>query len=170
MKDPRALPEHVRRAIALGQGVPRETPVGRMKEALRPLREVGLVNSGLILQDVGSAIRPRGRSKLQARYADELKLRLRAGELVDVVEEGISLRLADRTWFRPDFLIRFADGRLEVHEVKGHWEDDARAKLKIAGELHPWAAFVAVRRGARGRGTDPGGWEFERIPGPRSRR
>jgi hypothetical protein len=28
-----------------------------------------------------------------------------------------------------------ADGQLQAHEVKGHWEDDARVKIKVAASL-----------------------------------
>lgn len=28
-----------------------------------------------------------------------------------------------------------ADGVMECHEVKGHWQDDARAKIKIAAAM-----------------------------------
>lgn len=45
---------------------------------------------------------------------------------------------------------------MELHEVKGHWEDDARVKIKVAAEQHPWFRFLAVR--ARG-----GVWEIERF-------
>ena len=104
-------------------------------------------------------VRPSGRSRLQASYAEELELRRIAGEIRLFREEAISLRLATRTWIRPDFLVWAPHGCLEFHEVKGHWEDDARAKLKIAAELHAWASFVAVTRRA-------GAWQFERLPGP----
>lgn len=157
MRNGRALPDHVlravdpevRKSIALGREIPRETVVARVK---------------LGDQVKAGGVRPRGRSKLQAAYAEDLELRRRTGELLDVEEEAISLRLAGRTWFRPDFLLRFPDGHVEIHEVKGHWEDDARVKIKVAAECHAWARFVAVTRWPARQG---GGWKLEPIPGPR---
>lgn len=35
-------------------------------------------------------------------------------------------------------------GALEAHEVKEHWQDDARAKIKIAADMYS-LRFVAVR-------------------------
>lgn len=142
----RAMDPEVRKSITLGRGVPRESVVARAK--LAP----------------STNVRGRGRSKLQAAYAEDLELRRRTGELLDVVEEGLSLQLAARTWYRPDFLLRFPDGHLEIHEVKGHWEDDARVKIKVAAEHHAWARFFAV---TRGRGELDAGWQLEAIPGPR---
>jgi len=36
------------------------------------------------------------------------------------------------------------DSMLEAHEVKGYWQNDARAKIKIAADLYP-LRFVAIR-------------------------
>lgn len=141
-----SLPEHVKKAIALGRGLPRESPVGRARAA---------AVEGRLPVDQSRG----GRSKLQAAWADGLELRRRAGELAIVLEENLSLRMADRTWYRPDFLVVTAQGRLEIHEVKGHWRDDARAKWKIAAELNRWATFLAI---TRGRGRD-GAWEIEQA-------
>jgi hypothetical protein len=40
--------------------------------------------------------------------------------------------LAKDTFYTSDFMVMLADGRLEAHEVKGFWQEDARAKIKIA--------------------------------------
>lgn len=39
--------------------------------------------------------------------------------------------MADKTFYSPDFIVPALDC-IEVHEVKGHWEDDARVKIKVA--------------------------------------
>ncbi len=65
------------------------------------------------------------------------------------------LRIAKRTWYEPDFFVMRTDNSLEIHETKGHWEDDARVKIKAAAEIFP-LKFVAVRR-VEGR------WEFEEL-------
>jgi hypothetical protein len=37
-----------------------------------------------------------------------------------------------------------ADGALEIHKVKGFWQDDARAKIKIVADLY-LIRFVAIQ-------------------------
>ncbi len=84
-------------------------------------------------------------NKWEAAYSLELEARKRAGEIVDWRFESVKLRLADRTWYTPDFMVVTMDGCIEFHEVKGsHWEDDARVKWKVVQELYPFFKFVAV--------------------------
>lgn len=52
-----------------------------------------------------------------------------------------------------------ADGALEAHEVKGHWQDDAWAKIKIAADLYP-LRFAAIRARAK---KDGGGCATEEF-------
>ena len=85
-------------------------------------------------------------NKMEREYAALLELRKAAGEIAAYAFEPLKLRLADRTFYEIDFLVQLADGTLEAHEVKGHWEDDARVKYKVAQELHPWLTFRAVRK------------------------
>jgi hypothetical protein len=93
---------------------------------------------------------------METRYANHLTLLQKAGEIYDWKFEPMKLRLAWKTWYTPDFFVEFEDGRLEVHEVKGHWEDDARVKIKVAADLYHCFRFVAVTEGASG-------YEFEEI-------
>ena len=51
------------------------------------------------------------------------------------------------------------DGTLECHEVKGHWEDDARVKIKCAAEKFPFR-FVAMKPRTKKNG---GGFECEEF-------
>jgi hypothetical protein len=57
--------------------------------------------------------------------------------------ESERLRLADNTYYVPDFRVLMADGTIEFHEVKACkassaflCEDDARVKFKVAAEQH----------------------------------
>jgi hypothetical protein len=84
-------------------------------------------------------------SKTEQSYAGILELKKRAGEIYDYWHEPFSLRLAPKTFYKPDFLVQLPDGILEVHEVKGHWEDDARVKWKVAADKYPCFAFVAIQ-------------------------
>lgn len=77
-------------------------------------------------------------------YAALLELQKRAGAILDYRFESLKLRLADMTFYSPDFLVVKEDC-FELHEVKGFWEDDARVKIKVAASLFPWIKFVAVQ-------------------------
>lgn len=90
---------------------------------------------------------PAGRmNKTEAAYAELLAARVHVGEILEFKFESVKLRLADRTWYTPDFALVLADGTREIHEVKGHWTDDARVKIKVAADLFPYFRFIAVRR------------------------
>lgn len=70
-------------------------------------------------------------------FEQMLKLRFMAGEIAWYKFEGMKFRLADNTFYTPDFAVMLWDGMLECHEVKGVWMDDARAKIKIAASIYP---------------------------------
>jgi hypothetical protein len=96
-------------------------------------------------------------NKTEAAYSATLETRKAAGDVAWYKFEGIKLRLADNTFYTPDFAVMASDGVIELHEVKGHWQDDARAKIKIAADLYPFR-FVAVKARAK---RDGGGWAEE---------
>lgn len=101
-----------------------------------------------------SKVKARGRTRppvagrmnnLERSYATHLETLKLAGEVASYQFQAIKLRLADRTWYTPDFNVVRPDGALWMVEVKGgHWEDDARVKIKVAAEQHPYT-FVAVQ-------------------------
>jgi len=98
-------------------------------------------------------------NKTEAAYAAHLKELEHAGQVLWHKFEAIKLRLADNTFYTCDFAVLPASEVLELHEVKGFWQDDARAKIKIAASLFPFR-FVAVTARAKKRG---GGWEREEF-------
>jgi len=104
-------------------------------------------------------IRPAVRSSTEALYEQQLAARLASGEIVWYRYEGVKLRLADSTFYTPDYVVMLASGELEVHEVKGFWRDDARVKIKVAAEMYPFRFLAVCRRPKR----DGGGWEIEEI-------
>lgn len=88
---------------------------------------------------------PGNMNKTEQRYLNEVLVPLQlAGEIIDIKFEGIKLRLAKATFYTPDFVVVTPEF-IEMHEVKGYWEDDARVKIKVAAETFPWLRFVAVR-------------------------
>lgn len=98
-------------------------------------------------------------NKTEEAYAATLQARQNAGEIAWHKFEGFKLRLADNTFYTPDFAVMLASGEIECHEVKGFWHDDARAKIKIAADMYPFR-FVAIKARAK---KDGGGWEIEEF-------
>lgn len=96
-------------------------------------------------------------NKTEAAYAATLDARRTAGEVAWFKFEGLKFRLADNTFYTPDFTVMLADGTLEAHEVKGYWLEDARQKIKIAADLYP-LRFIAVQALTKKLG---GGWKVE---------
>jgi hypothetical protein len=89
---------------------------------------------------------PGKMNKLEAAYALQLKALQQINAIHAFSFEAIKLRLANLTFFTPDFLVIGANGEVVFHEVKGHWEDDARVKIKVSAEAFPWFRFVGVTR------------------------
>lgn len=98
-------------------------------------------------------------NKTEEAYAKHLQNLQHAGQVAWYKFEGVKLRLADNTFYSPDFAVMLASGEMEMHEVKGFWQDDARAKIKIAADLYPFR-FVAVKVKAK---KDGGGWAVEEF-------
>lgn len=87
-------------------------------------------------------------NKTEAQYELSVLIPLKAAGIVAEWRfEGITLRLADKTTYTPDFLVVLVDGSIELHEVKGSWkaanQDDSRVKIKVAPVLFPWFRFTS---------------------------
>ena len=112
-----------------------------------------------------SAVRALGRlpvgamNKTEAAYAAHLEARKHAGEVAWWRFEGLKLRLADNTFYSPDFCVMLANGECEIHECKGFWQDDARVKIKVAADQYPFR-FIAVTVRPK---KDGGGWAVEEF-------
>lgn len=100
-------------------------------------------------------------NKTEAAYAAVLREREIAGDVLWFKFEGLKLRLADNTFYTPDFVVMRGDMSLEVHEVKGFWTDDARVKIKVAADIYPFR-FAAVKARSK---KDGGGWAYEWFAG-----
>lgn len=98
-------------------------------------------------------------NKTEAAYAAYLEALKHAGLIAWYKFEGVKLRLADSTFYSPDFAVMRSNGVMEMHEVKGHWQDDARVKIKVASDLYPFR-FIAVRPRLKREG---GGWQTEQF-------
>ena len=102
-------------------------------------------------------LKPGTMNKGEAAYAAFLDREKSAGRVLWWRFEGLKLRLADNTFYTPDFAVMTVDQVIECHEVKGFWMDDARAKIKIAADLYPFR-FKALKPVSKKAG---GGWEEE---------
>lgn len=97
-----------------------------------------------------------GMNKTEEAYAQLLELKKRAGSIVEYRYEPIKLRLADKTFYSPDFMVQNSTLEIEFHEVKGFWEDDARVKIKVAAATFPLFRFVAIQ-------FKKGAWVYEEF-------
>lgn len=102
-------------------------------------------------------LKPGTANQLEVQYALHLEERKRSGEVAWYKFEALKLRLADNTFYSPDYAVMLTSGELQCHEVKGFWQDDARAKIKIAAELYPFR-FFGIQKQAKKHG---GGWNIE---------
>ena len=101
-------------------------------------------------------------NKLEQRYARQLELLKRAGEILDWRYEPIRLRIGTSgnkgtpsAFYKVDFLVvREIDlsqshghyqTKFEFHETKGFWREAARVRIRVAADLYPWWRFVGVQ-------------------------
>ena len=122
------------------------------------------------------SIKSRGRTqpkrdgsmnRTEAAYARLLETRRLGGEIASWQFQPVKLRLADRTFYEPDFMVVLPDGRLQMHETKAGVEnkatgivsplveDDAMVKIKVAAEQHPFEFVMAFCR--------KGEWHYREI-------
>jgi len=97
-------------------------------------------------------------NRTEARYAEVLEARQRAGEIAWYLYEAIALRLAEhKCFYHPDFTVMLTDGTLEIHEVKGEYvREDGWLKLKIAASKFPFVFRKCTW-------TKNAGWKIEVI-------
>ena len=122
-------------------------------------------------------------------YAEYLDLRVAAQEIASWRFGLVKLRLANKTWYTPDFMVtpllnvnellerrREAERngevedflpavylcRLEFHEVKGFMRDDAAVKIKVAAAMYAQFRFVLVRR-VKATRLQSAGWDFKVV-------
>lgn len=88
--------------------------------------------------------RDRGMNKTERTYSQYLTA-LGATWLY----EPLKFRLADLTYYSPDFMVIRASGEVVFIDTKAQWkgaktfhsEDDAKVKIKVVAEQFPWFTF-----------------------------
>lgn len=94
------------------------------------------------------------RNKTEQAYENHLEQLRIAGGIVWFKFEGLKFRLADNTFYTPDFIVMNPNGQIEIKEVKGFMMDDANVKIKVAAEMYPFRFYI-VRQIPKKNG---GGW------------
>lgn len=138
------------------------------EDMARILNAPGVKSVGVNAKAFGSPAEPKMKArietprhdakmnKLEASYSRYLEDRRVIGEIYQWKYEPMKLRLADRTYYSPDFVVIAWDGLVEFHETKGFMRDDANVKIKVAAEQFQWARFFLVTR-------KKGEWKVEAI-------
>lgn len=101
-------------------------------------------------------------NKTEHAYAVQLDAQKVSGEILWWKFEGIKFRLADNTFYTPDFAVMLPNGEIEIHETKGSLsfiQDDAKVKIKVAADIYPFK-FKLIAPMAKKNG---GGWEIKEI-------
>lgn len=142
--DPTTLPKHVR-------------------DQIRQKKAQGRRGTAAAIQSMKAKSYPHDNrmNKTERNYSHHLQKRKVNGEIKDWKHEPFNIRLADRTFYKPDFAVITNNNYIEIHEVKGRWMDDALVKIKAAAEACPWFKFISVHD-KRGR------YEFRDFPGPKT--
>lgn len=101
-------------------------------------------------------------NKLEVAYAQHLDALRHAGKVLWWKYEAVGLRLADKTFYHPDFMVLTAEGVLEIVEIKGrkgdsyYCMDDAKVKIKVAASQFPLRFFIVWP-------ARTGGWNSEAV-------
>ncbi len=83
-------------------------------------------------------------NRLEQRYALYLELLRLEGSVTKWSFEETKFKLANGTWYLPDFWVQLADATIEIHECKGFMREAARVRIRVAARLRPELRFVLV--------------------------
>ena len=87
-------------------------------------------------------------NKTEAAYANYLEKQKQFGEVAWFAFEPMNLKLADKCFYKVDFLVMLKSGQLECHEIKGFLTDDSLVKFKVAGQKFPFVfRMIALKKG-----------------------
>ena len=83
-------------------------------------------------------------SKKEARYYQDLLLRIKANEVVGFFRQ-VPLDLPGGIIYRMDFLVFCSDGTCEGIEVKGYETQEWKLKQKLIKETYPWFVLKVIK-------------------------
>jgi hypothetical protein len=112
-----------------------------------PAANVAAAVSTATVPQAKATKRADGMNKLEAAWAEELEKQKQNGEIVFYRYSPCGLRLADKTFYHPDFLVIEANGTVRFDETKGFMRDDANVKIKVAASQFPFVFRLIKRKG-----------------------
>ncbi len=84
-------------------------------------------------------------NKTEKLYAQYLETQKAANKILDYWFESHKYKIGTNAcWYTPDFVVQLSTGEIEIHEVKGHWEEDALVKVKALALNYPYKV-IAVK-------------------------
>jgi hypothetical protein len=87
---------------------------------------------------------PTYSNNLERRYGQLLDLQLKAGEIKWWRLKPLRIRLADGSYYTPDFAVVTNEDQLELHETKGHMREAARVRMLVCREVFPAAIRLII--------------------------
>lgn len=93
-------------------------------------------------------------------YAEYLEALRTAGMIREWHYQKLTLVLGADCRYTPDFFVVRVTGECELHEVKGFWRDDAKAKARVCASMFPFRVLVAQM----GKKADKGKWIISEAP------
>jgi hypothetical protein len=94
---------------------------------------------------------------LERAYNQRLLTLVAAGEVLWFAFNDVRLRVGIGAYFKADFVVQYADGRIECHETKGYERVAAMVRIKGAALRYPHVRFVLVKA------APGGGFTYETI-------
>ncbi len=67
-----------------------------------------------------------------------------SGDFIGWKFNGIRFRLGEGAYYKPDFFIA-TPTQARIYEVKGHWREAAKVRIKAVAEQFPWFYWLAVQ-------------------------
>lgn len=87
-------------------------------------------------------------SPLEADFARYLELAKNNGLIARYTYKGMKFRVGIGAWYTPDFNVQDNEGFYTQYEVKGHWREAAKVRIKSAALLYPFSFVAVYRKGA----------------------
>ncbi len=117
----------------------------------KPERETGAAMAKPQQRNQALGRLPKGvMNKTEAAYARHLDALKFSGEILEYWFEEIKFKIGTSAcWYEPDFLVQVKGGAMEIHECKGHWQEDALVKIKSLALRYPFRVIaVQLIKGA----------------------
>jgi len=97
----------------------------------------------VMIKPINTNIVYKFKNNTEKRYAQQLELLRKSGNISSWTYECIKFKLGNGAWYTPDFVVTKEDV-MEIHEIKGHWKEAAKVRIKVASTLYPQFRWMAV--------------------------